>query len=141
MHGGLTGFGYGEYDDEEETLGGLLLGGARRKKKGSSASAMKHLHRFMKAERDAVKLERDAHHPAYAKRLMEDFQWNKHIKKSPAWMTKKYHDIYAKAPMRKGTGRSTGSHAGKIFNQSTGRWVSATGSIGKAIMAHTYGSR
>ena len=139
MHGGLTGFGYSEYDDEQETLGGLLLGGARRRKKKSSP--MGHLHSFMRAERDAVNLERKAHHPGYAKRLMEDYQWNKHIKKSPAWMTKKYHEMYAKAPMRKSTGRSTGSHSGKIFNQSTGRWVSKTGSIGKAIMAHTYGSR
>jgi hypothetical protein len=142
MYGGLTGFGMHEYDDyesEPESLGGLLLGGARRRKKKSSA--MTHLHRLMSAEKNAVALERKNHHPNFANRLAEDYGWNKGIKKSPAWMTKKYHDIYDRpAPRRKtaSMSRSSGSHAGKVLNRSTGRWVSRTGSIGKAILSHTY---
>jgi hypothetical protein len=141
MYGGLTGFGMHEYDDyesEPESLGGLLLGGARRRKKKSSA--MTHLHRLMSAEKNAVALERKNHHPNFANRLAEDYGWNKGIKKSPAWMTKKYHDIYDRpAPRRKTASMSrSGSHAGKVLNRSTGRWVSRTGSIGKAILSHTY---
>ena len=145
MYGGLTGFGMHEYDDyesEPESLGGLLLGGARRRKK-KSTPAMTHLRRLMAAEKNAVALERKNHHPNFANRLAEDYGWNKGIKKSPAWMTKKYHDIYDRpAPRRKSASmshsRSTSSHAGKVLNHSTGRWVSRSGSIGKAILAHTY---
>jgi len=150
MYGGLTGFGMYEddeydYEEEPESLGGLLLGGARRRKKRSTP-AMTHLRRFMSAEKSAIGLERKAGHPQFAKRLAEDYGWNAKIKKSPAWMTKKYHEIYdMPAPRRKtasmsrsrsmGSSRSTASHAGKVFNASTGRWVSRTGSIGKAILS------
>lgn len=148
MYGGLTGFGMYEddeydYEEEPESLGGLLLGGARRRKK-KSTPAMTHLRRFMAAEKSAIGLERKEGHPQFAKRIAEDYGYNKSIKKSPAWMTKKYHDIYDRpAPKRKtasmsrsrSMGSSRSSTAGKIFNASTGRMVSLTGSIGRAILA------
>jgi hypothetical protein len=151
MYGGLTGFGMYEeddeydYEEEPESLGGLLLGGARRRKK-KSTPAMTHLRRLMAAEKSAVALERKAGHPNLANRLADDYGWNAKIKKSPAWMTKKYHEIYDMPPKRKtasmsrsrsmGSSRSsTASHAGKVFNASTGRWVSRSGAIGKAILS------
>jgi hypothetical protein len=147
MYGGLSGFGmYGgadyeddefDYEEEPESLGGLLLGGARRRKK-KSTPAMTHLRRLMAAEKSAVALERKEGHTNFANRLAEDYKWNKKIKRSPAWMTKKYHEIYD-MPRRKtasmSRSRSTASHAGKVFNASTGRWVSRSGSIGKAILS------
>ena len=149
MYGGLTGHGYDMYEEDDyepETLGGLLLGGARRKKK---PAAMTHLRRLMAAEKNAVALERKAKHPQFAARLSEDYGWNSKIKKSPAWMTKKYRDMYLMPPKRNtasrsrsrsstGSSRSRSSTAGKILNASTGRMVSRTGSIGRAILAHTY---
>jgi hypothetical protein len=146
MYGGLTGFGMYEeddeydYEEEPESLGGLLLGGARRRKK-KSTPAMTHLRRFMAAEKSAIGLERKAGHPQFAKRIAEDYGFNKTIKRSPAWMTKKYHDMYDRpAPKRKtaSMSRSRSSTAGKILNASTGRMVSRSGAIGRAILANTY---
>jgi len=147
MYGGLSGFGmYGgadyeddeyDYEEEPESLGGLLLGGARRRKK-KATPAMTHLRRLMAAEKSAVGLERKAGHPNFANRLAEDYGWNKGIKKSPAWMTKKYQEMYGmpkRKPASMSRSRSTASHAGKVFNASTGRWVSRSGSIGKAILS------
>jgi hypothetical protein len=143
MYGGLTGHGYDMYEEDDyepESLGGLLLGGARRKKK----TAMTHLRRLMAAESSAAKMESKAGHKNFAKRLADDYIWNAGVyktKKTPAWMNSKYRSIYGKpAPKRKtaSMSRSRASTAGKILNASTGRMVSRTGSIGKAILAHTY---
>jgi len=139
MYGGLTGFGmYGgadyeddEYDYEEEepeSLGGLLLGGARRRKKVNARRRLKNL---MDAEASAAKLEKKAGHSHFAKRLADDYLWNANVyksKKTPAWMSSKYSSIYGRpAPKSKSSG--------KILNPATGRMVSRSGAIGKAILS------
>jgi hypothetical protein len=135
MYGGLTGFGMYEddefdYDEEPESLGGLLLGGARRRKKVNARMRLKNL---MDAESSAAKLESRAGHKGFAKRLADDYLWNAGVyksKKTPAWMSSKYSSIYGRpAPKRKA------STAGKILNPATGRMVSRTGAIGRALLS------